>query len=86
MVRGFSRFSLTDCSGSPPCPPYWKGQASAPLIPATLAVIAGAVVLSYTPLGPMFGFVPLLFLLLRALGIVVLCYAASPRFEARILQ
>jgi len=55
-------------------------------MPATLAVIAGAVVLSYTPLGPMFGFAPLLFLLLRVLGMVVLCYAASPRFEARILQ
>jgi hypothetical protein len=55
-------------------------------MPATLAVIASAVVLSYTPLWPMFCFAPLLFLLLRVLGMVVLCYAASPRFEARILQ
>ena len=36
MVRGFSRLRLADCSGSLTCAPYWKGRASALLMPATL--------------------------------------------------
>ena len=57
--------------------PFWQSRPSTALTLATLAVVAGAVVLPYTPLARLFGFVPLPFLFLAVLGAIVLAYIGS---------
>ena len=57
--------------------PFWQSRPSTALTLATLAVVAGAVVLPYTPLAQLFGFVPLPFLFLAVLGAIVLAYIGS---------
>ena len=67
--------------------PFWQSRPSTALTLATLAVVAGAVVLPYTPLAQLFGFVPLPFLFLAVLGAIVLAYIGFRRgFEAEILH
>ena len=39
--------------------PFWRSRASPELTLATMTIVAAAVALPYTPLGPVFGFAPL---------------------------
>ncbi|MEK6707439.1 MAG: magnesium-translocating P-type ATPase [Pseudomonadota bacterium] len=57
--------------------PFWRSRPSTALTLATLAVAAAAVALPYTPLGNLFGFVPLPPLFLGLMGLIVLGYIGS---------
>ena len=57
--------------------PFWRSRPSTALTLATLTVAAAAVALPYTPLGNLFGFVPLPPLFLGLMGLIVLGYIGS---------
>ncbi|PTR17444.1 P-type E1-E2 ATPase [Nitrosospira sp. Nsp2] len=57
--------------------PFWQSTPSRALMLATLVVVTAAIVLPYTPLAQLFGFVPLPFLFLVVLGVIVLAYIGS---------
>jgi P-type Mg2+ transporter len=56
--------------------PFWRSRASPELTLATIAVVAAAVALPYTPLGPVFGFAPLPPVFLGLMGLIVASYIA----------
>ena len=56
---------------------FWRSRPSKALGLATLAVSVCAVGLPYTPLGAVFGFVPLPLSFLAVMGLIVLLYIAS---------
>jgi Mg2+-importing ATPase len=55
--------------------PFFRSLPSRPLLAATLTVAAATVALPYTPLGALFGFVPLPASFLAMMGVVILTYA-----------
>ena len=57
--------------------PFLASRPSPLLASATLLVVAGTVTLPWTPLGQLFGFVPLPPRFLPILGLLVLAYIAS---------
>jgi P-type Mg2+ transporter len=57
--------------------PFWRSRPSLPLTLATLAIVAGAVALPFTPLGRLFGFVPLPPIFLGLMGFIVMAYIGS---------
>ncbi len=57
--------------------PFWKSLPSRPLTIATLAVVSGAVALPYTPIGQLFGFVPLPLFFLGIMAVIVAAYIGS---------
>lgn len=57
--------------------PFWRSRPSMALILATLAVIVVAVALPYTPLGQVFGLVPLPPIFLALMGLIVGVYIGS---------
>ncbi len=57
--------------------PFWRSRPSTALTLATLTVAAAAAALPYTPLGSLFGFVPLPPLFLGLMGLIVLGYIGS---------
>ncbi len=57
--------------------PFWRSRSSLALTLATLAVVAAAVTLPYTPLGQVFGFVPLPPVFLGFMGLIVVTYIGS---------
>jgi len=54
--------------------PFFRSPPSRPLLTATLMVAAATVVLPYTPLGALFGLVPLPASFLAMMGVVILVY------------
>ncbi len=54
--------------------PFWRSRPSWPLLVATLSVILGVSALPYTPLGSLFGFIPIPPLLLGWIAGIVLIY------------
>ncbi len=56
--------------------PFWRSRPSRTLTLATLAVVAATVLLPYTPLGRLFGFVPLPLAFLGLMALLVLLYLA----------
>lgn len=54
--------------------PFWRSRSSLTLTLATLAIVTCTVVLPYTPLGPLFGFVPLPLEFLGLMALLVLLY------------
>jgi Mg2+-importing ATPase len=63
--------------------PFLRSRPSAPLAAATGLVVASAVALPYTPLGAIFGFVPLGFAYLGALAAVVVLYILTAELTKR---
>ncbi len=57
--------------------PFWRSRPSMALTLATLAVVAAAVALPYTPLGALFGFVPVPPVFLAVMTGIVLAYIAA---------
>jgi Mg2+-importing ATPase len=56
--------------------PFWRSRASPELTLATMTIVAAAVALPYTPLGPVFGFAPLPPVFLGLMGLIVASYIA----------
>jgi Mg2+-importing ATPase len=54
--------------------PFWHSRASAELTLATMTIVAAAVALPFTPLGRVFGFVPLPPVFLALMGLIVAAY------------
>jgi Mg2+-importing ATPase len=63
--------------------PFFRSRPSRALLLATLLVVAGAVALPYTPLGPLFELVPLPRLFLAVVALIVLVYIASAELAKR---
>lgn len=57
--------------------PFWRSRPSRALALATALVVVATVALPWTPLGRLFGFVPLPPLFLAMMGAIVLLYVAS---------
>ncbi len=57
--------------------PMFRSAPSRPLLLATLAVVGGTLVLPWTPLGALFGFVPLPPLFLLLLAMILLAYISA---------
>ncbi len=60
-----------------------RSRPSAPLLLATLGVVAGTVALPYTPLGAVFGFIPLPLSFLALLAVIVSAYIFSAELAKR---
>ena len=56
--------------------PFWRSRASVALTLATATIVAAAVALPFTPLGRVFGFVPLPAIFLGLMGLIVASYIA----------
>ena len=56
--------------------PFWRSRASVELTLATTTIVAAAVALPFTPLGRVFGFVPLPAVFLGLMGLIVASYIA----------
>jgi Mg2+-importing ATPase len=56
--------------------PFWRSRASVELTLATATIVAAAVALPFTPLGRVFGFVPLPAIFLGLMGVIVASYIA----------
>jgi Mg2+-importing ATPase len=56
------------------CKPFYRSKPGKYLLIATLATVAGALVLPYTPLVRLFGFVPVPPLFLAALALIMIFY------------
>jgi Mg2+-importing ATPase len=54
--------------------PFWRSRASVELTLATATIVAAAVALPFTPLGRVFGFVPLPAVFLGLMGLIVASY------------
>jgi Mg2+-importing ATPase len=57
--------------------PFWKNRPSSPLLWSTVGVVALALAIPYTPLGTIFGFVPLPAMFMALMGLIVLMYVVS---------
>ena len=63
--------------------PFFMSRPSRPLAVATSLVVAATVALPYTPLAAVFGFVPLGFRYLGAIGAVVAAYVVTAELTKR---
>jgi Mg2+-importing ATPase len=63
--------------------PFWRSRASPELTLATMTIVAAAVALPYTPLGPVFGFAPLPPVFLGLMGLIVASYIACAELLKR---
>lgn len=63
--------------------PFWRSRPSLALGLATLAVVVAAIMLPYTPLGAVFGFVPLPGLFLALMGLIVVAYIGAAEMLKR---
>ncbi|MDZ4165883.1 MAG: magnesium-translocating P-type ATPase [Smithellaceae bacterium] len=64
--------------------PCWRSRPSTALSLGTVIVVIGATLLVYTPLGQLFGLVPLPPLFLGLMGLIVLMYLGSAEFLKRV--
>jgi P-type Mg2+ transporter len=63
--------------------PFWRSRPSTALTLSTMLVVGATVTLPYTPLGLVFGFVPLPGLFLGLMALIVLTYVASAELLKR---
>ena len=63
--------------------PFWRSRPSMALVLATMAMIVTAVTLPYTPLGQVFGLVPLPPVFLALMGLIVALYICSAEMLKR---
>lgn len=63
--------------------PFWRSRPSTALTLSTLAVVAMAVAIPYTPLGRVLGFAPLPPLFLGPMGAIVLAYVGCAEWLKR---
>jgi len=64
--------------------PFLKSRPAWPLLIATLIVVAAVVAMPYTPLGALFGFVPVPPEFLLLMGLIVLLYVAAAEGAKRL--
>jgi Mg2+-importing ATPase len=57
--------------------PFWKSRPSRPMAIATIAVVASAIALPFTPVGALFGFVPLPPYFIGIMAVIVSAYVGS---------
>jgi Mg2+-importing ATPase len=62
---------------------FLRSRPSRPLLLTTLVVATATLAIPYTPLGTLFGFVPLPPLFLAMMGLIVLAYVASAELAKR---
>jgi Mg2+-importing ATPase len=64
--------------------PFFKSRPGKPLLIATLVIVLATLIFPYTPIGPIFGFVPLPVSFLMMMGLIVIFYILMAEFVKKV--
>ena len=64
--------------------PFFKSRPGIHLFVATLVIVLAALIFPYTPIGPIFGFVPLPVSFLMMMGLIVILYIVMAEFVKKV--
>jgi len=64
--------------------PFFKSRPGKPLLIATLVIVLATLIFPYTPIGPIFGFVPLPVSFLIMMGLIVIFYILMAEFVKKV--
>ncbi len=64
--------------------PFFKSRPGKPLLIATLVIVLATLIFPYTPIGPIFGFVPLPVSFLMMMGLIVIFYILMAEIVKKI--